>query len=92
MGCLSGKALQGKQLAVKRRFKQAVVPAHLARLRLQKDARVERGNQTSKTVSCGPGPQEPGGSFPRASTGSAGGGEVGAAVSPRPARCSSGSR
>ena len=54
MGCLSGKALQGKQLAVKRRFKLAVPPAHLARLRLQKDARIERGNQTSKTVSCGP--------------------------------------
>lgn len=52
MGCLSGKELQGKQLAVKRRFKQAVAPGHLARLSLQKDTLVERGNQISETVSC----------------------------------------
>lgn len=52
MGCLSGKELQGKQLAVKHRFKQAVAPGHLARLTLQKDTRVEHGSQISKMVSC----------------------------------------
>ena len=60
MGCFSGKELQGKQLAVKHRFKQAVAPGHLARLTLQKDTRVEHGSQISKMVSCcapAPGPR-----------------------------------
>lgn len=52
MGCLSGKELQGIQLAVKHRFKQAVAPGHLARLTLQKDPRVEHGSQIGRTVSC----------------------------------------
>lgn len=60
MGCLSGKELQGKQLAVKHRFKQAVAPGHLARLTLQKDTRVEHGSQISKMVSCcAPAPAPP---------------------------------
>lgn len=52
MGCLSGKELQGIQLAVKHRFKQAVAPGHLARLTLQKDPRVEHGSQIGRMVSC----------------------------------------
>lgn len=46
-------------------------------------------NRRYAVVSCGPGPREPGGSFPPRQHGQRGGrGSGGAAVSPRTARCS----
>ena len=55
MCCISGKELQGKQLAVKHPFKQALTTGHLAGLSLHKDTlllTVQHRNQISKPVSC----------------------------------------